>query len=182
MKTLSILLSASLFASVAYAGKDCDGCHCSSKCDSKTSRAATLTQAAPSDVYFVINDMTCGGCVSKVSTTLAKVDGASDIKLDAKTRSAAMNFDAEKITKAQLVEAINSSGFKVTGERVKMNVSGMDCVSCEKKLTTKLQEVDGLQSVKAVSAKEGFVEVIVDPTTDASNITKAIEALGYKVS
>jgi len=186
MKTLSIFLTSALITTTSFAGPECATGECASKCDKDLSRAAALAgttaETKGSTAHFLVNEMTCDGCTSKVSVALAGIDGATDVALDHKARSASINFDASKTSKKELVEAINASGFKVSGELVKMNVSGMDCGSCEVKIESKLVDLEGLQSVESVDSKTGIVELIVDPATDTSGITKAIESLGYKVS
>ncbi len=179
MKITSLILSSLLLGSAAFAEDCADGECCPSK---GASRAAAMTEVKGTAATFVMNDMTCGGCATKVTAAIEKVEGKHSFKVDAESRTATIDFDAAKVTKEKLVEAINASGFKVNAEIVSMNVSGMTCGSCEEKVKVSLAEVKGIQKVETVDSKAGLVKVQIDPTADTKAISAAIEAAGFKVS
>ena len=59
------------------------------------------------------------------------------------------------------------------------NVKGMHCRSCEIMLKEDISEIAGIGSVEA-SAKTNTVNVVME-TDHTEEITKKIEAAGYKV-
>ncbi|MCK5191884.1 MAG: heavy-metal-associated domain-containing protein [Methylococcales bacterium] len=66
-------------------------------------------------------------------------------------------------------------------ESVSLEVSGMKCGGCESTVTTKLNTIDGVISVKAMS-KENKVDVEFDAAkTSVEEISQAIVDAGFVV-
>ena len=61
-----------------------------------------------------------------------------------------------------------------------LNVEGMSCMHCVKKVETALKEVKGVKSVK-VSLENKTAEVTLKEDVDVSVLKKAVEDEGYKV-
>lgn len=68
-------------------------------------------------ITFDVEGMTCNGCASHVENDLNKLSGI--VKVDASYEEATANveFDQTKVTLAQIVDAINSTGYKVAGKK-----------------------------------------------------------------
>ncbi|TFG71849.1 MAG: mercuric transport protein MerTP [Flavobacteriales bacterium] len=63
-----------------------------------------------------------------------------------------------------------------------LNISGMTCTGCEEYITHAVNELEGIRSVD-VSFETGHATVEFDKTkTDKDEITRAINATGYKVT
>ena len=66
-------------------------------------------------------------------------------------------------------------------KKMKFNVEGMHCTSCEMLISDSLTEIDGVSNVE-VSHKKGFVKVAFDDSKiREDDIIKVIEKEGYKV-
>jgi len=66
-------------------------------------------------------------------------------------------------------------------ESISLNVSGMKCGGCEANVTTKLQAINGVLSVKA-SSKDKIIKVDFDAEkTSLDVITDAITDAGFTV-
>lgn len=63
---------------------------------------------------------------------------------------------------------------------MKINVEGMACSGCEKRIQNALMEIDGIKSVKA-SHEIGVVEIILDKEIDRVIIENIIEEIGFTV-
>lgn len=71
---------------------------------------------------FSIEGMTCKKCVSKVKTSLIKVEGVKKVKVSLKNKKATVKYDKDKVTIEefekgtvsvnQLIEAVNKTGFQ----------------------------------------------------------------------
>ena len=59
-----------------------------------------------------VTGMTCGGCTKKVTTALKAIEGCQVTKVCHKSGHAVVTIDTAKISKQQIVEAINKTGFK----------------------------------------------------------------------
>lgn len=62
-------------------------------------------------VKLDIEGMTCTGCEYGVKTALEKIDGVTKAEADFEAKSAEVEFDPEVATVAQMVEAVNQTGF-----------------------------------------------------------------------
>ena len=60
---------------------------------------------------LAIDGMHCGSCVRRVTVALQKVEGVEPEALKVEIGSAAVNFDAEKATLQEIVDAVNRLGF-----------------------------------------------------------------------
>ncbi|MFU8859697.1 MAG: mercuric transport protein MerTP [Cyclonatronaceae bacterium] len=64
-------------------------------------------------VSFDVDGMTCSGCEASVKRAVQNVDGVLETDVSYATRSATIAFDKTKTTREALVQAINSTGFRV---------------------------------------------------------------------
>jgi len=63
-------------------------------------------------IAFDVVGMTCGGCTSKVSDALEKIDGVRAAAVDYQTGRAEISFNEAKTSPDALLKAIQSTGFK----------------------------------------------------------------------
>lgn len=66
-------------------------------------------------VKLKIKGMTCEGCTETVNLALSKLPGILEYQTDYKTGSSAVKFDNSKTSEKAIVNAVNETGFKVTG-------------------------------------------------------------------
>ena len=60
-----------------------------------------------------VSGMTCGGSSSKVAGALKKLDGVSTQAVCHNSGKAMVTYDSKKVSKDEIVAAINAAGFKV---------------------------------------------------------------------
>ena len=72
--------------------------------------AAAESQSAT----LVVEGMTCAGCPVTVKKLLKKVDGVSEVSVDAKTHLARVRFDPDKTQADQLAKAVTEIGYPTT--------------------------------------------------------------------
>ncbi|MEO7020884.1 MAG: heavy-metal-associated domain-containing protein [Ktedonobacteraceae bacterium] len=63
---------------------------------------------------FVAPDISCEHCQHAIEGALNKVDGVNTVKVDIPAKSVAVSYDAQKLTRAQLVEKLDDIGYAVT--------------------------------------------------------------------
>ncbi len=81
--------------------------------ESKEMAAANIQK-----VKLDIEGMTCTGCEYSVETALTKIAGVTNAEADYEGKSAEVAFDPEVAAVAQLVEAVNKTGFKAKAEEL----------------------------------------------------------------
>ncbi len=99
---------------VAFAGANCGASSAAKACGSKTSTIdAKTANATTTDKSIVLNvaNMTCGSCVSKISSSLAKIDGVGDVSVNLKNGTAKVNYASSKVQPELLTAAITKAGF-----------------------------------------------------------------------
>ena len=96
-----------IFLGIALVGF---GASCTSK---KKVPEGTILQ----EITLNVEGMTCGGCEYKVKRALLKLEGVTQAKADHKKGEASVSFIQGKVTENQLVEAVNSSGYKATHQK-----------------------------------------------------------------
>lgn len=65
-------------------------------------------------VEFKVSGMTCSGCAVSVRNALLETPGVASAEVDLESARAKVQYDAAKVSTAQLVEAVNKTGFKAT--------------------------------------------------------------------
>jgi len=64
--------------------------------------------------------------------------------------------------------------------KIELNVKGMGCPMCEKKIENKLSENENIKACKA-NHKKGLVSIKYENELDLNNIKNIINELGYNV-
>lgn len=81
--------------------------------ESKEMAAANIRK-----VKLDIEGMTCTGCEYSVETALTKIAGVTNAEANYEGKSVEVAFDPEVAAVAQLVEAVNKTGFKAKAEEL----------------------------------------------------------------
>ncbi|MDP1609908.1 MAG: copper ion binding protein [Sulfuritalea sp.] len=58
-----------------------------------------------------VDGMSCGGCVKSVTGVLTALDGVAKAEVSLEQKQAVVEFDAAKVSRAQLAQAIEDAGF-----------------------------------------------------------------------
>ncbi|MDR3265897.1 MAG: copper chaperone CopZ [Synergistaceae bacterium] len=62
---------------------------------------------------FNVEGMSCSHCVKAVTKALEALDGVASAKVELEARTAAVEFDAAKVSDAQIRAAIEEEGYEV---------------------------------------------------------------------
>jgi copper ion binding protein len=139
-----------------------------------------LTQKKATAAYAV-SGMSCEACETKLTEVLGKIEGVGEASACAKTGLTKVSYDPARVKKAQLLAAIQTTGFKLDGEVVELKVAGMDCSACSGSVTKALTAVPGVKAQK-VCTESKLATVTFDPVkTDREVIVAAIDKTGFKV-
>ena len=61
---------------------------------------------------LAVDGMTCGGCAVSVNSALKGVAGVTECKVDVAEGKVVVTYKKGKVSKEQMMDAINSTGFK----------------------------------------------------------------------
>ena len=70
--------------------------------------------APPQTVVLDVQNMTCELCPITVKSSLSKVPGVADTKIDLVTKTATVKYDPEKANVAALMKATTNAGYPST--------------------------------------------------------------------
>lgn len=68
-------------------------------------------------VKLNIKGMTCEACTETINLALSKVPGVLEYKTEYKDGSSQVKFDNSKTTEQTIIDAVNETGYKVTGTK-----------------------------------------------------------------
>lgn len=138
----------------------------------------TSQSSAPnSGITLPIKGMTCAGCSSRMERTLEETDGVILANVNLPMERANVQFDANKINAAELVNVIKGAGFEVPAETVIMDVTGMTCGGCASRVEKSLRAVPGVLEARVNAATD---RADVDWLGgDAANLSDAVKGAGY---
>lgn len=165
-------------------GGQCAGTCCKAAATEGAAGAccAAEGQKTMAKVEYKVSTLACAACEQKVTAALASIEGVNNPSACSKAKHAKLTYDPAKVKKAQLVAAIEKAGFKVDGEVLNAQVSGMKCAGCSGKVSNALTKLPGVTE-QNVSHETGKVVVVFDPSkTTLEKVTAAINETGFPVA
>ena len=81
-------------------------------------------------ITLPVAGMTCAACVSHVGNALREVTGVTSAEVNLAMEQATVEFDPERATIPELIEAVDDAGYKAGVSRVTLNIGGMTCAAC----------------------------------------------------
>ncbi len=156
--------------------------------------SATGTDAKPVGYAFRVEGMTCASCVRRVERALVGVEGVVEARVNLATESAEVELSAS-VPPARLAEAVRSAGYRAElpdeastetpgdpgGARLLLDVTGMTCASCVRRVERALVGVEGVAEARVNLATES-AEVNLDAPLDTSALVDAVRAAGYEAA
>ncbi|MCW5556652.1 MAG: cation transporter, partial [Verrucomicrobiae bacterium] len=157
----------------------------------------TATATAISELQ--VDGMECASCAARVTSALTAVPGVASAQVDLERGRATVRWrpDAAQGTAAEaapLVAALKASGYparpvspvegaRTGGRSTALRIEGMDCASCERKVTEALRQVPGVDTV-SVHLAAGTADVRWRPDSEArvEPLVSAVTAAGYAAS
>lgn len=99
------------FASVLLVGCKDKTTVASINVEKSTSKKEIIAAVKPETASFKIEGMVCAiGCAKTIEDKLAKMEGIQKAKIDFDTKQATVNFDLDKLSSADIVKAVETTG------------------------------------------------------------------------
>lgn len=106
---------------------------------------------------FPVEGMTCASCVRRVEKAISGVEGVTTASVNLATESADVTLEPEAVN--AVVAAIGAAGYAVPEQSIRLDVEGMTCASCVRRVE------------KAVLAVPGVVSATVNLATSQATVT-----------
>ena len=75
-----------------------------------------IRAGAKEEFVLDVTGMSCGACVAKVQSALSRVSGVIGAEVSLETKSAVVNVEKGKITRADLIAAVKETGFSAAAD------------------------------------------------------------------
>ncbi len=142
-------------------------------------------------IELVVEGMTCASCVRRVEKALQKVEGVQNASVNLATETAEVELgDAahSQLVASEILGAVEKAGYKAhfatvdapqkDEQKVTIEVTGMTCASCVRRVEKALQKVEGVQNASVNLATE-TAEVSGLNFVDATKLIDAVKNAGY---
>ena len=130
-----------------------------------------------------IKGMSCASCASSIENNLMNVDGIQSVNVSVSLEKGVIQHTSDVLAH-EVAKLINELGFEATIEsenasKVTLNISGMSCASCVRKIEQHLLSQPGIENAQvSLSVEKG--EISYDSSViGTSEIVAAIRDLGF---
>ncbi len=138
-----------------------------------------VADVATERLSLPVTGMTCAGCAGRVERALNEVAGVAEADVNVALERADVRYDVERVDPAQLVDAVNASGFGVREQRLRLQIDGMSCTSCAKRVEQALSGVPGVLDASVNVALDNAEVRLLPDVADRRALADAVEGAGY---
>ncbi len=132
-------------------------------------------------ISIPVTGMSCAVCARRVEKSLAKTAGVSETNVNYATGKATVEYDPDVVAPEQLVESIERAGYGAEAREASLDVSGMTCASCVRRVEKVLKKVPGVLGVSVNMATEKARVEYLPGVAEARDLERAVEGAGYGV-
>jgi len=132
-------------------------------------------------IELPITDMTCASCVAHVERGLRQVPGVTDASVNLATERAAVTYDPDQATLADLIAAVRDVGYDVRTETRSFPVSDMTCASCVAHVERGLRGVPGVLEASVNLATERATVTYIPTLAGMREFHRAVADAGYSI-
>ncbi|MDP3815043.1 heavy metal translocating P-type ATPase [Pseudomonas sp.] len=126
-----------------------------------------------------IGGMTCASCAGRVERALARVAEVANVSVNLANEQARIQAPSDSLE--QLVQAVESAGYRVPSAHLELAIDGMSCASCVGRIERALARQPGVLSVSVNLASEQAQLQIVRGL-DPQSLLAAVQQAGYSAS
>ena len=151
--------------------------------DKSTESSSEGSSENESPVILKITGMSCASCVRRVEKALSGVDGVQKAEVNLSTEKATVFLDSQVPLEA-LVSAVESIGFgaePVGRRQAVLDIQGMHCASCVRRVEKALSDVPGVLQAEVNFAAERAQVIYTGGADTLASLQKVVEESGYQV-
>jgi Cu+-exporting ATPase len=123
--------------------------------------------------------MFCASCVRRVERSLDKVPGVTGATVNLATEQARVNFDPALTSIGDLRQAVEKAGYSVPIDETTLDIQGMFCASCVRRVERALRKVSGVSEATVNLATEQATVRYQPGTASLDDLLLAVESAGY---
>lgn len=126
-----------------------------------------------------IEGMTCASCAQTIESSLAELEGVSDVNVNLATEKGSITHDSEKTDLEEIVQTVKDSGYSVSDDSFEFKIPDMTCASCVKTIESTLERDDRILEANVNLPNEKVYVLVVGGTLSEQGIIDMIEGAGY---
>jgi len=140
--------------------------------------APARRDAFGSSQAFQIEGMTCASCVRRVEQAIAKVPGVQSVSVNLATETASVAYEGSPVPQG-VAEAIARAGYDIASETAEIEVEGMTCASCVRRVEQAIAAVPGvLKATVNLATERARIEAV--GRVPFAGVEMAIRKAGYE--
>jgi Cu+-exporting ATPase len=134
-------------------------------------------------VTLKIGGMSCAACAATIEKTLRRVEGVSEAAVNFAVEKAMVEYDSSHVKQADLINAVESAGYSVVGEKEKamLRIGGMSCAACAQKIEKNLSKKKGVMKAAVNFASQTAMVSYDSALTGVEDLEEVIKDTGYEV-
>lgn len=132
-------------------------------------------------VQIPVEGMTCASCVARVQKSLGRVEGVSEASVNFATEKATVSFDPAAVDVERLVATVRDTGYGVKSEKLTLDVGGMTCASCVKRVEKALARAPGVLSASVNFGTEAATVEFLPGVASPADLRRVVEDAGYSI-
>ncbi|MDX1764733.1 MAG: heavy metal translocating P-type ATPase, partial [bacterium] len=131
--------------------------------------------------HFAVRGMSCAACVKRVEQSLSKVAGVRSATVNFAAESATVDYDATRVSLAQLRDTLQDAGYGVALETRHIPVAGISCASCVDKIEKTLRQMSGVVEAAVNFGTEEATVTYLPGETSIQEMKAALAPQGYEI-
>lgn len=131
------------------------------------------------EITVQITGMTCAACSTRIEKVLNKMDGVEHATVNLATEKSTIQYDAEKLTAADVEHKIEALGYGVTKDTLELDITGMTCAACSGRIEKVLSKMEGVTSANVNLALEKAIIDYNPAQLSVKDVIAKIEKMGY---
>ncbi|KSU83297.1 Cu+-exporting ATPase [Fictibacillus enclensis] len=126
-----------------------------------------------------ISGMTCAACAMRIEKGLKKLDGVEDANVNLALERSKVVYDPQKTSSKQFQQKIEDLGYGISGEKEKLEITGMTCAACSARIEKGLNKLEGVIEATVNLPLESATVSYLPSQVSAADMIRKIEDLGY---
>lgn len=130
-------------------------------------------------LHFPISGLTCAGCVRRATQAIEKVGGVEQVSINLANAQATL-FANQTLAPVELRAALKNAGYPAQTETFELQLIGMHCASCVKKIEEVLQQLPGVIEARVQLATESAWVETFSNTIEIAQLIDKVKKAGYE--
>ncbi len=143
--------------------------------------ATSAKTNGPLTLYVPVEGMTCASCAARVQRGLNKLPGVEEAAVNFATEKATITYDPGAVGVEGIVAAVRDIGYDVKLEKLVLDVGGMTCASCVKRVEKALAGVLGVVNAAVNFGTETAAVEFLPGAVTVTELRRVVEEAGYTI-